>query len=62
MYIATLKIYKEDTLDLVIEYILGTFNRPSTAERLRREMQKHNPYLLFTLVYEQTENYPVSVD
>lgn len=52
MYLVTLKIYNSDSLELLNSFILGTFNRPSTAERLRKQFEMNNPQFNFVLNYE----------
>lgn len=42
MYKASLKFIKRETLQEEFNIILGTFNRPSTAERYRRQLQTAN--------------------
>lgn len=62
MYLARLKIIKSETLEDVCIFVFGIFARPSTAERLRKEMAKNNPELIFVLQYEQVENIPLPMD
>ena len=42
MYKARIKFIKKETLQEVFNISLGIFNRPSTAERYRRQLQLAN--------------------
>lgn len=42
MYKARIKFIKRETLQEVFNINLGIFNRPSTAERYRRQLQDAN--------------------
>lgn len=42
MYSVSLKFIKRETLQEVFTINLGIFNRPSTAERYRRQLQLAN--------------------
>lgn len=42
MYKGTIKFVKRDTLQEVFLINIGIFNRPSTAERFRKQLQEAN--------------------
>ncbi|QCS36755.1 hypothetical protein [Tortoise microvirus 97] len=62
MYFATLKFYKTMNADFVFKISLGTFNRPSTAERLRRTIQDNNPGYIVVLNLSSNESNSESMD
>lgn len=53
MYNVYIDIYGEFLTSPIIHLYLGVFNRPSTAERRRKELQDNNPMFKFILQYEQ---------
>lgn len=53
MYNVYVNIYGEVLTSPIICLYLGVFNRPSTAERRRKELQDNNPTFKFVLQYEQ---------
>lgn len=42
MYKAIIKFIKRETLQEIFVVNIGTFNRPSTAERFRKQLQDAN--------------------
>lgn len=52
MFSATVKIFKDLNQPCIISLYLGVFNRVSTAEKRRRELQENNPNYYFINYYE----------
>lgn len=62
MYYCFLKFYNPVDNSLVFSVKLGIFNRPSTAERLRRTIQVENPDYNVVLKFQSNENISESMD
>lgn len=56
MYYCTLYFYKSSDNSLVFSVKFGTFNRPSTAERLRKTIQVENPDYNVVLKFQSDES------
>lgn len=52
MISVTVKIFKDLNQPCIISLYLGVFNRVSTAEKRRRELQMNNPNFIFINHYE----------
>lgn len=52
MFNVTLKVYNELYDSEILSLYLGVFNRVSTAEKRRRELQENNPTFKFVCIYE----------
>nr|DAG02846.1 MAG TPA: hypothetical protein [Microviridae sp. ct9ZF1] len=57
MYKGTIKFVKRETLHEEFIINIGIFNRPSTAERLRKTLQEANVGYDVLLILERNENY-----
>lgn len=53
MYKASIKFIKRETLQEEFVIILGIFNRPSTAERFRKQLQDANTGYDVLLILEK---------
>lgn len=53
MYNVYIEIYEEALTSPIVRLYLGVFNRPSTAEKRRRELQMNNPTFKIVMFYEQ---------
>lgn len=62
MYNASIKFIKRETLQEEFVINIGIFNRPSTAERLRKQLQDANIGYNVLLILEDYENYSCTVD
>lgn len=62
MYYCTLYFYKSSDNSLVFFVNLGMFNRPSTAERLRKTIQVENPDYNVVLKFQSDESITESMD
>lgn len=57
MYKGVIKFIKRETLEEVFSFSIGIFNRPSTAERFRKQIQEANIGYDVLLILESYENY-----
>lgn len=62
MYYCSLYFYKSFDNSLVFSVRLGMFNRPSTAERLRKTIQVENPDYNVVLKFQSNESIAESMD
>ena len=62
MYKASIKFIKRETLQEEFVVNIGIFNRPSTAERFRKQLQDANIAYDVLLILENYENYSCAVD
>lgn len=62
MYYCVLNFYNSADNSLVFSVKLGTFNRPSTAERLRKTIQVENPDYNVVLKFQSNESIVESMD
>lgn len=53
MYKGTIKFIKRETLQEVFIINIGIFNRPSTAERFRKQLQNANVGYDVLLIFEK---------